>query len=146
VDLQCLSRIPDSNFFHPVSRGQNDTESRIRIRSNAYTYFIQHKRKLHSVRNEHVAVVITRAADPDPNWIVDPDPYSESGSASGSRKAKNFFSFVGYYSPGSGLVFSLKCWIRIRMKCSVDRVLGFFSSRPNWLSVQAHVLYCLLFS
>jgi hypothetical protein len=43
----------------------------------------------------------SRVADPVPNWIVDPapGPYSESGSASGSRKAKmtqKSFLFSGH--------------------------------------------------
>ncbi len=83
---------------------------------------------------------LTRVSDSDPNWIQiqlgqwiriqirirnpDPDPYSESGS--GSRSAKIscfevlsvlFWELIfGHKNPGSGSVFSLKCWIRIHIK------------------------------
>jgi hypothetical protein len=71
-----------------------------------------------------------RVADPDPDliriqsgqWILirNPEPDSESGSGSGSRRAKmtplkSLKPWIRIGS-GSGLAFSLKCWIRIRMK------------------------------
>ncbi len=56
--------------------------------------------------------------DPDSIGSVDPDPDSESESdpiRSGSLFF-NFWSLKPLIRIGSGSVFSLKCWIRIRMK------------------------------